>query len=137
MTKASKELLDGWKEKCPETLLGCESAAAEPYIEELRLSDNRYELCYTYGRPIPVYDYLYHPYLKNFMGNQVSCPLAYTTELCELRLSYSFLAGDLLTLVLNDEDAGQGRADRVHSVAPELAQGISEHFPRRRNGEAA
>ena len=103
MTKASKELLDGWKEKCPETLLGCESAAAEPYIEELRLSDNRYELCYTYGRPIPAYAYLYHPYLKNFMGNQVSCPLAYTTELCELRLAYSFLAGDLLTLVLNDE----------------------------------
>ena len=103
MTKASKELLDGWKEKCPETLLGCESAAAEPYIEELRLSDNRYELCYTYGRPIPVYAYLYHPYLKNFMGNQVSCPLAYSTELCELRLAYSFLAGDLLTLVLNDE----------------------------------
>lgn len=37
------------------------------------------------------------------MGNQVSCPLAYTTELLEMRLAYSFLAGDLLTLVLNDD----------------------------------
>ena len=103
MTKASKELLDGWKAICPETLLGCESAAAEPYIEELRLSDNRYELCYSYGKAIPLYAFLYHPYLRNFMGNQVSCPLAYTTELVELRMAYSFLAGDLLTFVLNDD----------------------------------
>lgn len=103
MTDSSKKLLDGWKKKCPKTLLGCESAAAEPYIEELRLSDNRYELCYRFGCPIPLYSFLFHPYLKNFMGNQVSCPLKYTTELCELRLAYSFLAGDLLTLVLNDD----------------------------------
>ena len=103
MTEASRKLLDGWRQKNASTLLGCESAAAEPYIEELRLSDNRYELCYRYGRPIPVYAYLFHRYVKNFMGNQVSCPLAYTTELCELRLAYSFLAGDLLTLVINDD----------------------------------
>lgn len=103
MTKASKELLRGWKEKCPNTLLGCESAAAEPYINELRLSDNRYELCYMFGKAIPLYSYIFHPYLRNFMGNQVSCPLGYTTELLEMRLAYSFLAGDLLTLVLNDD----------------------------------
>ena len=103
MTKASKELLSGWKKLCPETLLGCESAAAEPYINELRLSDNRYELCYSYGKAIPLYSYLFHPYLRNFMGNQVSCPLAYTTELLELRLAHSFVAGDMLTLVLNDD----------------------------------
>lgn len=103
MTNASKELLASWKEKCPNTLLGCESAAAEPYINELRLSDNRYELCYSFGKAIPLYSYIFHPYLKNFMGNQVSCPLAYTTELLEMRLAYSFLAGDLLTLVLNDD----------------------------------
>ncbi len=103
MTKASRELLDGWKSRCPNTLLGCESAAAEPYIGDLRLSDNRYELCYMLGRPVPLYAYLFHGYLRNFMGNQVCCPLEYTTELLELRLAYSFLAGDMLTLVLNDE----------------------------------
>lgn len=103
MTRASSELLSDWKKKCPNTLLGCESAAAEPYIDSLRLSDARYELCYRPGRPIPLYSYLYHRYLRNFMGNQVSCPLEYTTELLELRLAYSFLAGDLLTLVLNDD----------------------------------
>ncbi len=103
MTKASAELLRGWKSICPETLLGCESAAAEPYIDSLRLSDNRYELCYRHGKAIPLYSFLYHPYLKNFMGNQVSCPLDYTTGLLEYRLAYSFAAGDLLTLVLNDD----------------------------------
>ncbi len=103
MTSASLELLDGWKDSCPETLLGCESAAAEPYIRDLRLSDNRYELCYMFGKPIPLYAYLYHRYLHNFMGNQVSCPIAYTTEGCCTRIAYSFAAGDMITLVLNDD----------------------------------
>lgn len=103
MTEASHRLIDGWKKLNPSVLLGCESAAAEPYTDVLRLSDNRYELCYRLGRPIPLYAYLFHPYLKNFMGNQVACPLEQTTSMLELRLAYSFLAGDLLTLVLNDE----------------------------------
>ncbi len=103
MTAASLDLLDGWKDSCPETLLGCESAAAEPYIRDLRLSDNRYELCYMFGKPIPLYAYLYHRYLHNFMGNQVSCPVAYTTEGLCTRIAYSFAAGDMITLVLNDD----------------------------------
>ncbi len=103
MTKASRELLAGWKELCPNTLLGCESAAAEPYVGELRLSDNRYELCYSYGQPIPLYAYLYHSVLHNFMGNQVSAPVERTSENIRLRIAYSFTAGDLITLILNDE----------------------------------
>ena len=102
-TKASAELLRGWKEICPDTLLGCESAAAEPYLSELRLSDNRYELCYRLGKPIPLYAYLYHRYLHNFMGNQVDCQVAYTTEGLCARIGYSFAAGDMITLVLNDD----------------------------------
>lgn len=103
MTKASAELLRGWKEGCPDTLLGCESAAAEPYLSELRLSDNRYELCYRLGKPIPLYAYLFHRYLHNFMGNQVDCQVAYTTEGLCARIGYSFAAGDMITLVLNDD----------------------------------
>ncbi len=103
MTTASRDLLDGWKKMCPNTLLGCESAAAEAYISALRLSDNRYELCYNHGKPIPLYAYLYHKYLHNFMGNQVSAPIAYTTEGLCARIAYSFAAGDLITLVLNDD----------------------------------
>ncbi len=103
MTSASLDLLDGWKESAPQTLLGCESAAAEPYIRDLRLSDNRYELCYRFGKPIPLYSYLYHRYLHNFMGNQVDCQIEYTTAGLLARIAYSFAAGDMITLVLNDE----------------------------------
>ncbi len=103
MTKATLELLDGWKKECPNTLLGCESAAAEPYIGRLRLSDNRYELCYMPGKPIPLYSYLYHRYLHNFMGNQVCDPLEFATVSLCARIAYSFLAGDMITLVINDE----------------------------------
>ena len=103
MTKASRELLDGWKKSCPDTLLGCESAAAEPYISDLRLSDCRYELCYFLGSPIPLYSFLYHRWLHNFMGNQVCCPVGYTTEGLCMRIAYSFAAGDMITLVLNDD----------------------------------
>ncbi len=103
MTKATLELLDGWRQGSPDTLLGCESAAAEPYIGQLRLSDNRYELCYMPGTPIPLYAYLYHRYLHNFMGNQVCDPLEFTTLSLCARMAYSFLAGDLITLVINDE----------------------------------
>lgn len=102
MTSETHDLLNGWKNTNRNTLLGCESAAAEPNIDALPLSDNRYELCYSYGKAVPLYAYLFHPYLHNFMGNQVSCPLGADTESLLYRLAYSFLAGDLLTLVLND-----------------------------------
>ena len=54
----------------PGLVLGCESAAAEPFIPKLPFSDNRCGL--------------------NFNGGQY-------------RLAYSFLAGDFLTVVINDE----------------------------------
>ena len=66
--RRSRELLDGWKKSCPDTLLGCESAAAEPYIADLRLSDCRYELCYFLGSPIPLYAFLYHPLAAQLHG---------------------------------------------------------------------
>lgn len=103
MTRVMEETMTGWKKDCPNTLLGCESAAAEPYLEWLSLSDNRYELNYRYGRAVPLYSWLYHPYLHNFMGNQVCAPFAYETAGICYRLAYSFAAGDMLTLVLNDE----------------------------------
>ncbi len=103
MTKTMQDLTAAWKNACPNGLLGCESAAAEPYLGNLALSDNRYELNYVYGRAVPLHSFLYHEYLHNFMGNQVAAPFAYDTEGICYRLAYSFAAGDLLTLVLNDD----------------------------------
>ena len=61
-------------------------------------------MTFPFGRPVPAYAYVYHEYVNNFQGNQVS-----TTEwidtgssphLVQLLTAYSFVAGDLMTIVL-------------------------------------
>ncbi|MBQ7574427.1 MAG: hypothetical protein IJT23_09220 [Clostridia bacterium] len=88
-------------------LLGCESAAAQAYIPQLLYSDNRYNLCYLIGQPVPLYAYIYHKYLNNFMGNQVCTHDIFdhkkSPENIFLRTAYSFCAGDMLTVVIDDE----------------------------------
>lgn len=88
-------------------MLGCESAAAEVFIPELRFSDNRYEINFNFGMPVPLYAYIYHEYLHNFMGNQVGAEYSLNCRVSKnnllYRLAYSFTAGDLMTLVINDE----------------------------------
>ena len=105
--EAEKRLLREAKASHAKLLLGCESAAAESYIPELSFSDNRFELGYSLGKPIPVYAYLYHEYLNNFMGNQVCADYFISPEKFPLsyyeRLAYSFTAGDLLTLIINED----------------------------------
>lgn len=95
------------KEKGQNMLFGCESAAAEMFIPELLISDNRFELNYSLGYPVPLYSFMYHKYLNNFMGNQVCAEGTIngrkTPLSLQLRLAYSFIAGDFLTLVVNDK----------------------------------
>ena len=90
----------------PKMLFGCESAAAEVFIPELLFSDNRFELNFFIGEAVPLYSYLYHEYLNNFMGNQVCGEGAINPRenpySLQYRLAYSFVAGDFLTLVIND-----------------------------------
>ncbi len=84
-------------------LLGCESAAAEPFIGQLKFSDNRYELTHYIGLSVPLYSYLYHEYVNNFMGNQICMFLSREKFNYTYRLAYSFIAGDMLTAVLGQE----------------------------------
>ena len=100
MTESMQTMLSEWNDKAPHMLFGCESAAAEPFIGNLRFSDNRYELNYFTGRPVPLYAYIYHEYLRNFMGNQVCGDLRGDRETLCHRIGYSFAAGDCMTLVL-------------------------------------
>ncbi len=102
---AMKRLLKKVKERAPDTLLGCESAAAESYIPYLAFSDNRFNLNYLLGRQVPVYSYIFHKYVNNFMGNQV-----FSTGIIKHnetpvgnleRIAYAFTAGDMLTVVIN------------------------------------
>ena len=103
MTENMGKMLTEWNGTAGKTLLGCESAAAEPFIGNLLYSDNRYELNYHIGTPVPLYSYVYHEYLRNFMGNQVNCPLEESTDTLLYRLAYSFAIGDSMTLVLTQE----------------------------------
>ena len=101
MTSNMQELLGEWQEKAPNMLFGCESAAAEPFIGGLLMSDNRYELNYPFGTPVPAFAYVYHEYLRNFMGNQCGCPFEPSVDTLRYRLAYSFSIGDLMTLTLS------------------------------------
>lgn len=88
-------------------LLGCESAAAESYIPYMNLSDNRFNLNGHSGKFIPMYGYIYHKYLQNFSGNSVCSIGIYDNKRSPdsylLRTAHSFLAGDLMTLVMNQD----------------------------------
>lgn len=87
-------------------LIGCEAAAAEPFIGELPFNDNRFNLNFSMGVPVPLYQYVYHEYINNFMGNQnTSCATINLNESPDnllWRLAYSFVSGDMLTVVLAD-----------------------------------
>ena len=129
MTENMADMLSDWKNKAGKMLLGCESAAAEPFIGSLPLSDNRYELNYNLGRPVPLYAYLYHEYLRNFMGNQVSCPLPQTTDALIYRLAYSFAAGDIPTVILTpDGNISPAWGTRDFSVMPDKDKVLSFLF---------
>lgn len=85
-------------------LIGCESAAAEPFLPYLLFNDLRYSINLRFAIPVPAYAYLNHEYINNFMGNQNSVRecVDYGRSPLNLhqRLAYSFVAGDMLTVVL-------------------------------------
>ena len=83
-------------------LLGCESAAAEPFLANLKFSDNRFNLNYYIGTPIPIYSFIYHEYVNNFMGNQICMMLSKEEYNYSFRCAYSFISGDMLTAVMDD-----------------------------------
>ena len=103
MTENMQEVLGEWNRIGGKTLFGCESAAAEPFIGNLLFSDNRFELNYFIGTAVPLYAYIYHEYLRNFMGNQVCCPFRSDVDSLRWRMAYSFAAGDCMTLVLTPD----------------------------------
>ena len=120
MTDATSRLLKKWTAQNPHILFGCESAAAEPYIGLLKLSDNRYELNMAMGEPVPVYAFLYHEYLHNFMGNQIGSPFDSDAINSIFRIAYSFLAGDLITLTLTqDGKIATAWGQRDFSILPD------------------
>ncbi len=86
------------------TLIGCEAAAAEPFIPYLLFNDNRFHLNLHAGTPVPAYAYVNHEYLNNFMGNQNAVSafvdIAKSPLNLHQRVAMSFVEGDLLTAIL-------------------------------------
>ncbi len=85
-------------------LFGCEGSASEALFDKLRFNDARNYLAFPIGQPRPMFDYVYHEYVSNFMGNQntVSC-YVFTDEAPEIvfyKTAYFFAQGNVLTVVL-------------------------------------
>lgn len=90
-----------------DVILGCEAAAAESFLDHLPVNDLRFHMGWWYGRPVPAFNFVFHEYCANFMGNQVEAMVLIDREKSPdnlfLRLAYSFAAGDMLTAVLADD----------------------------------
>jgi hypothetical protein len=94
-------------------LLGCEAAAAEPFMPYLLFNDNRATINFGYGTPVPAYQYVNHEYLNGFMGNQNSFEAMIYMEKSPLnmmqRLALAFVSGDMFTVIL------RGNGDMIES----------------------
>lgn len=87
--------------------VGCESAAAEGYVEYMPFNDARNYAGFESDTPRPVYDYVFHEYMNNYMGN---CNTSYFfldvgeyPEFLFYRTGYLFASGDILTVVLKND----------------------------------
>jgi len=104
MIDVQKKALQAMQETGRRAIIGCEAAAAEPYISYLLFNDARFNINLMVGTPVPAYAYVYHEYVNNFMGNQNSARGAVDFAQSPLnlhqRIAFAFIAGDLLTVVL-------------------------------------
>ncbi len=88
-------------------LIGCEAAAAQPYLKYMQFSDLRnVNAFWTGGKPVPAYSYIFHEYINNFMGNQNGLTwcidMPNSPENLLFRTAYSFNSGDMLGAILKD-----------------------------------
>lgn len=106
-TASMRELLAEAENVAGETLLGCENAAAQPYLGVCRLNDLRSHLAWGAGGvPVPLYPYLFHEYTAGFSGNGVCLnewvDLERTPFFLQWELAWNFAFGNLLSVVLKD-----------------------------------
>ena len=107
-TRAMQKLLDNAQSAAGKTIIGCENAAAQPYVKVCKLNDLRNHLAWsTGGVPVALYSYLYHEYTSGFSGNGVwlhgSIDLENTPNFTVWNLAWNFVSGNLLSVVLKDK----------------------------------
>lgn len=106
-TAAMRSLLADAERAAGDTVLGCENAAAEPYLGVCQLNDLRSHLAWgTGGVPVPLYSYLFHEYSAGFSGNGVCLnawiDLEKTPFFMQWTIGWNFAFGNLLSVVLKD-----------------------------------
>ena len=109
-TEAMRGLLGAAAEAAGSTVLGCENAVAEPYLEVCRLNDSRSHLAWACGGvPVPLHSFLFHEYASGFSGNAVglfrSIDFDRSPGFVRWHLAWHFVAGNLPTVVLKDGGA--------------------------------
>lgn len=112
MKKLLKSIVTRMEERGTSCLIGAESSPSDCFIGELRTNDLRFEwpmstppfTGFEEGRCVPAFEYVFHEYSMNFMGNQCifdgQFPGEMNPESLNMRLAYSFAAGNMLTVVL-------------------------------------
>ena len=105
-TQAEQSLLQEIHGECRHMVIGCESSAAEPFVNELLLNDARPNFAALWGTPVPAQQFVFHGRSCNFSGNQCGADRVYDFERERdnllWRLGYAFNAGDLLAVVLKE-----------------------------------
>lgn len=106
-TAAMRKLLERAQAAAGSTVLGCENAAAEPYIDVCRLNDLRNHLAWgAGGDPVPLYPYVFHEYAAGFSGNGVCLSgwvdIERTPFFLQWTLAWNFAFGNVLSVVLKD-----------------------------------
>lgn len=109
-TKAMRGVINSIQDRLDEgerqVILGCEAAAAETFLGDLPLNDLRFPMTFPFGRPVPAFAHVYHEYVNNFQGNQVSTASWIDTDTSPhhvlMLTAYSFAVGDLMTIIFKD-----------------------------------
>ena len=95
-------------------ILGCEGAAATPYVQQLFYNDARFQWAFWRcgtggGRPVPGLAFVFHEWSCNFSGNMCN-----SHDIDPFyRWAYAFHNGDMLSLILGPDDGltvGWGRS---------------------------
>ena len=107
-TRSMQTLLDKVAVSAGKTIIGCENAAAQPYIKVCKLNDLRNHLAWaTGGVPVALYSYLYHEYTSGFSGNGVwlhdKIDLKKTPYFLTWNLAWNFVSGNVLSVILKDK----------------------------------
>ena len=96
LQKRLREVVAGCGSKM---ILGCEAAAATPYVPNLFFNDAREFRGYLFGRSVPGISFVFHEWMCNFSGN--GCMSVGLDPRCALAQSFHY--GDMMTAVLGGE----------------------------------